>query len=73
LTLPFFYYIWFLSIHSDTKLTEKEIYKLHKQFLDDHPNGRMSMEDTKTMYHHMFPGKNSDTFAEHIFRVYDTG
>ena len=52
--------------------SELEIRDSFEQFKEEHPNGKMNLEEFKTCLKDAIPKKYVESMAEHIYRIYDT-
>ena len=52
--------------------SEQEIRAAFEEFKQEHPNGKLNLEDFKTCLKEAMPKKYVESMAEHIYRIYDT-
>ncbi|XP_041867679.1 recoverin-like [Melanotaenia boesemani] len=55
-----------------TKFSETEIYHWYENFKKQCPTGRISKEEFQTIYTKFFPDSEANTYAQHVFRSFDT-
>ncbi|KAM7384787.1 hypothetical protein PAMA_011914 [Pampus argenteus] len=56
----------------NTKFSETEIVQWYENFKKQCPTGRISKEEFQSIYSKFFPESEADTYAEHVFRSFDT-
>ncbi|KAK2830831.1 hypothetical protein Q5P01_018762 [Channa striata] len=56
----------------NTKFSETEIAQWYSNFKRQCPTGRISKEEFQTIYSKFFPESEANTYAEHVFRSFDT-
>lgn len=56
----------------NTKFSETEIVQWYENFKKQCPNGRISKEEFQTIYSKFFPDSDANTYAQHVFRSFDT-
>ncbi|XP_065326354.1 recoverin-like [Pelmatolapia mariae] len=56
----------------NTKFSETEIVQWYENFKKQCPNGRISKEEFQTIYSKFFPESDANTYAQHVFRSFDT-
>ena len=54
-----------------TNFDSHTIREWHTAFMQDCPDGQLTLPDLKKMYRHIFPDGNTDDFCEHVMRVMD--
>ncbi|KAF1382000.1 hypothetical protein PFLUV_G00159840 [Perca fluviatilis] len=59
-----------LKLH--TKFTETEIAQWYENFKKQCPEGRISKEEFQSIYSRFFPESDAQTYAQHVFRSFDT-
>lgn len=55
-----------------TKLTREEVEEHFVNFLENHPNGKISKSKFRELSQSAFPTVDSTKLCDHIFKVYDT-
>ncbi|XP_015236998.1 recoverin-like [Cyprinodon tularosa] len=55
-----------------TKFTETEIVQWYENFKKQCPSGRISKEEFQNIYRKFFPDSDANTYAQHVFRSFDT-
>ena len=50
----------------ETNFSENEIKDWHGSFLQDHPNGKCSIDEFRKFYAYLIPG-NAKEISEHVF------
>ena len=56
----------------NTKFTENEICQWYENFQKQCPTGRISPEEFESIYARFFPESDATTYAQHVFRSFDT-
>ncbi|XP_005933794.1 recoverin [Haplochromis burtoni] len=56
----------------NTKFSETEIVQWYENFKKQCPTGRISKEEFQTIYSKFFPESDANTYAQHVFRSFDT-
>ncbi|XP_068188695.1 visinin-like [Antennarius striatus] len=56
----------------NTKFTETEIVQWYENFKRQCPTGRISKEEFQAIYSKFFPESDAQTYAQHVFRSFDT-
>ncbi|XP_006804279.1 recoverin-like [Neolamprologus brichardi] len=56
----------------NTKFSETEIAQWYENFKKQCPNGRISKEEFQAIYTKFFPESDANTYAQHVFRSFDT-
>ncbi|XP_070968472.1 visinin-like [Oncorhynchus clarkii lewisi] len=55
-----------------TKFTETEITQWYESFQKSCPSGRITPKEFEVIYSRFFPESNAQTYAQHVFRSFDT-
>lgn len=55
-----------------TGYTDTELQKWHTTFLNEHPSGKIRVNQFISIYQKLFLGGSASSFAEHVFRTFDT-
>ena len=58
---------------STTNYTEDEIRTMHELFIDEYPTGKCTIGHFEKLLKDIFPNGNVHHFAQHVFRIYDSG
>lgn len=56
----------------NTKFSETELVQWYENFKKQCPTGRISKEEFQTIYTKFFPECDANTYAQHVFRSFDT-
>uniref|UniRef100_A0A3Q0R3G3 Recoverin 3 n=1 Tax=Amphilophus citrinellus TaxID=61819 RepID=A0A3Q0R3G3_AMPCI len=56
----------------NTKFSETEIVQWYENFKKQCPTGRITKEEFQTIYSKFFPDSDANTYAQHVFRSFDT-
>ncbi|XP_060915932.1 recoverin-like [Labrus mixtus] len=56
----------------NTKFSETEIVQWYENFKKQCPTGRISKEEFQIIYSKFFPESDAQTYAQHVFRSFDT-
>ncbi|KAM4550014.1 recoverin-like [Fundulus diaphanus] len=56
----------------NTKFSETEIVQWYENFKKQCPTGRISKEEFQNIYRKFFPDSDANTYAQHVFRSFDT-
>jgi len=56
----------------NTKFSETEIVQWYENFQKQCPTGRISKEEFQSIYSKFFPESDANTYAQHVFRSFDT-
>ncbi|XP_010895210.1 visinin [Esox lucius] len=55
-----------------TKFSETEITQWYENFQKSCPSGRITPEEFESIYSRFFPESDAQTYAQHVFRSFDT-
>ncbi|XP_006863486.1 PREDICTED: recoverin [Chrysochloris asiatica] len=55
-----------------TKFTEDELCAWYQSFLHGYPSGRITRQEFESVYSKFFPDADPKTYAQHVFRSFDT-
>ncbi|XP_007564401.1 recoverin-like [Poecilia latipinna] len=56
----------------NTKFSETEIVQWYENFKKQCPSGRISKDEFQNIYRKFFPDSDANTYAQHVFRSFDT-
>ncbi|KAM3858231.1 recoverin-like [Diretmus argenteus] len=56
----------------NTKFSEMELVQWYNNFKKQCPTGRISKEEFQAIYSKFFPDSDANTYAQHVFRSFDT-
>ncbi|XP_019961277.1 visinin-like [Paralichthys olivaceus] len=56
----------------NTKFSETEIVQWYENFKRQCPTGRITKEEFQNIYSKFFPDSDANTYAQHVFRSFDT-
>lgn len=56
----------------NTKFSETEIVQWYENFQKQCPSGRISKQEFQSIYSKFFPESDANTYAQHVFRSFDT-
>lgn len=56
----------------NTKFTETEIVQWYENFKKQCPTGRITKDEFQAIYSKFFPESDAQTYAQHVFRSFDT-
>ena len=56
----------------ETHFTEDEIKTYYKEFMEEHPEGKVDIEEFQSIYVKIFKQGNPGPFCENVFRAFDT-
>lgn len=56
----------------NTKFSESEIVTWYENFKKQCPSGRITKEEFQNIYRKFFPDSDANTYAQHVFRSFDT-
>lgn len=56
----------------NTKFSETEIVQWYENFKRQCPTGRITKEEFQSIYSKFFPDSDANTYAQHVFRSFDT-
>ncbi|XP_008420935.1 recoverin-like [Poecilia reticulata] len=56
----------------NTKFSETEIVQWYENFKKQCPTGRISKDEFQNIYRKFFPDSDANTYAQHVFRSFDT-
>ncbi|XP_028298608.1 recoverin-like [Gouania willdenowi] len=56
----------------NTKFSETEIVQWYDNFKKQCPTGRITREEFQAIYSKFFPDSDANTYAQHVFRSFDT-
>jgi len=56
----------------NTQYSSQEVFDWFSTFKRDCPSGKLGPDQFNAMYSKFFPAGNSESFCEHVFRIFDT-
>jgi len=59
-------------IANHTAVSREEVEQSHKNFLEAHPDGKITKSDFRKMMQACYPSTDTEKLESHIFRMYDT-
>ena len=59
-------------IRNHTNFEENKVRKWFEKFREECPNGRLTKFHLHSLFKKLFPGGDSETFCNHIFRIFDS-
>lgn len=59
-------------IAANTAVQRTEVDEYYKNFLEKHPDGKITKKEFKSMIQTCYPSTDTDKLEKHIFRMYDT-
>ncbi|XP_062321900.1 recoverin 2 [Osmerus eperlanus] len=60
------------DLKMNTKFSETELCQWYENFQKQCPTGRISPDDFEKIYDRFFPDSDAKTYAQHVFRSFDT-
>ena len=60
------------DLKMNTKFSETELSQWYENFQKQCPTGRISPDDFEKIYDRFFPDSDAKTYAQHVFRSFDT-
>ncbi|XP_046898016.1 recoverin 2 [Hypomesus transpacificus] len=60
------------DLKMNTKFSETELSQWYENFQKQCPTGRISPDDFEKIYERFFPDSDAKTYAQHVFRSFDT-
>lgn len=60
------------NLKKETRFTKGEVLEIYHDFLQQFPDGKVSLENWKLHYQKIFKNTSSDSYAEYTFHRFDT-
>jgi len=61
----------FADLRQQANFTDNELREWHQRFMEDFPDGTVTIDEFKDIYDNCFPYGDSGKFSDHVFRIYD--
>ena len=61
----------FDELRKHANFTDDELREWHRKFMDEFPDGSVTIDEFKYIYDKCFPYGDSGKFSDHVFRIYD--
>ena len=61
----------FADLRREAKYSDDELRDWHRKFMNEFPDGTVTIDEFKDIYDAHFPYGDSNKFSDHVFRIYD--